>query len=64
LKGILRLDEVKAKIAPLHIPYPVLFSAEKATSDFGVAVFPATLILTKDWTIHRRHRKFRRTRSS
>jgi len=49
------IDEVKAKIAPLGIPYPVLFGAEKTTSDFGVYAFPATLILTKDWTIYRRH---------
>ena len=48
-------DEVKAKLAPLDIRYPVLFGAEKTVSDFGVYAFPATLVLSKDWKIQHRH---------
>ena len=48
-------DEVRAKVEEFRVKYPVLLGTDQIMSDFDVDRFPATLVLTKDWTIDRRY---------
>jgi thiol-disulfide isomerase/thioredoxin len=49
------LDEVKQKLNEHQVRYPVFYGLEKTRTDFGINVFPATFVLTQDWTVQSKH---------
>lgn len=46
------MEDVKARIAELKVRYPVLFGTKQTSSDFRIIGYPATFVLTRNWTFY------------